>query len=130
MRLESLGAAVMLAVVSVLPPRSSARHHLLQPSAKATAAVTNHNTLDVDVFILAGGARFRLGTVVTSQSQEFDIPAQAVNTGSVRISADPIGARVAYTSDQLSIGDGDRIRLTVSPQLTQSVVIVERGAGR
>ena len=126
MRLLSVGAALVLAASPVVT-----RSFSPEPAAvKATAAVTNNNLLDVDVFVMAGGTKSRLGTVVTSQSQEFDLPASAVNAGPVRVSADPIGARVAYTSDPLTISDGDRIRLTVSPQLTQSSVTVERGGGR
>jgi hypothetical protein len=92
--------------------------------------VTNHNSLDVDIFVLAGSARIRLGTVVTSRSQEFNLPPQALGAGPVRISADPIGARAAYTSGPLTIADGDRIQLTVNPELAQSTISVEHGAAR
>jgi hypothetical protein len=116
-------AGVFLAGQLVTPGHTAP----IQASAKVTATVTNHNTLDVDVFALAGGNRLRLGTVVTSQSRDFDLPAQAINAGQVRLSAEPIGARASYTSDPLTVAEGDRIRLDVAPQLAQSRISVDHG---
>ena len=126
MTLETIRLALLLASPVIIPGPSTS---VTSPATlvKATATVTNNNTLDVDVFVLAGGTKYRLGTVVTSQTREFDLPAQAMNAGPVRVSAEPIGARSSYTSDPLTIADGDRIRLNVSPQLPQSTVTVERG---
>jgi hypothetical protein len=97
---------------------------------RAAVSVTNQNPLDVDVFIAAGSARTRLGTVVTGQTQSFELPAAAVSAGQVRMVVDPVGARDSYVSEPLSIADGDQINLRVGARLAQSSATVERGAAR
>ena len=105
---------------AVVPARTQA-----QTTARIVVEATNNNTLDVDVFVLVGQQRIRLGSVVTGQTQSFDLPAQAANAGQVRLAADPVGSRNAYVSDPVSVSDGQRIRLVIAPQITQSTVTVE-----
>jgi hypothetical protein len=96
-----------------------------QAAARIAVEVTNNNTLDVDVFVVAGQQRIRLGSVVTGQTQTFELPAQAANAGQVRLAADPVGSRNAYLSDPVSVADGQKIRFVVAPQIAQSTVSIE-----
>src|SRR5436853_2858500 len=78
---------------------------------RATVSVTNENPLDVDVFASAGQNRIRLGTVVTGQTQVFDLPVTALSAGQVRIVVAPVGARDSFVSEPLSVADGDQIKV-------------------
>jgi hypothetical protein len=98
------------------------------PVAKAVVFVANHNVLDIDILVMVGSSKHRLGTVVTSQNQEFVLPDQAVGTGQVRMIAEPVGSREAFVSDPLTVNDGERVSLEVATHLPQSSVRVERRA--
>ena len=102
----------------------------LATAERAAVSVSNQNPLDVDVFFAAGSARTRLGTVVTGQTQSFELPAPAVSAGQVRIVVAPIGARDSYVSEPLTIADGDQVNVRVGPKLAQSSTTVEHGAAR
>jgi hypothetical protein len=99
------------------------------PAARATVSVANHNVLDIDILVLVGSSRNRLGTVVTAQNQEFVLPDQAVGNGQVRVIAEPVGSREAFVSDPLTVNDGERVTVEVATHLPQSSVRIER-AGR
>lgn len=63
------------------------------PKATATVYVTNDNWLDVVVYVLRGGSRFRLGEVTSIQSAVFRIPDAALGgSDNFAILADPIGS--------------------------------------
>jgi hypothetical protein len=91
-------------------------------------SVANHNVLDIDVLVAVGNTKNRLGTVVTSQNQDFDLPDQAVGTSQVRMVAEPVGSREAFVSEPLTVSDGERVTLDVATHLPQSTVRVQRGS--
>lgn len=95
---QSMVLAVALMSVAGCAARSSATRTAtidrnFCPKATATLYVTNDNWLDVVVYVLRGGSRFRLGEVTSIQSAVFRIPDAALGgTDNFAILADPIGS--------------------------------------
>jgi hypothetical protein len=83
--------------------------------AKSTATlyVQNDNWMDVVVYAVRGGSRFRLGQVSSVQSAVFEIPAVALGASSgMFILVDPIGAITndrMFATDDLMIAPGHTI---------------------
>ena len=117
---KSMAVALLLGIGAWAP------QPVLTPVApKVTVAVSNDNWMDVDVFVMVGDTRYRLGTVTTSQVKTFDLPSQAASSNLVRLMADPVGSREIFVSDFLTVTDGDRVTLTVANHLPQSTYAVE-----
>jgi hypothetical protein len=116
------------AVLGVLAWGPSPSRSTPPPAAKAVVSVANHNVLDIDILVVVGNSKHRLGTVVTSQNQDFDLPDQAVGTSQVRMVAEPVGSREAFVSEPMTVGDGERVTLEVATHLPQSTVRVQRGS--
>ncbi len=67
--------------------------------SSVTLYVQNDNWLDIVVYAVRGGSRFRLGQVSSVQSAKFDLPEAAMGASSgLYILADPIGV-VSATVD-------------------------------
>src|ERR1041385_5583172 len=79
----------------------------------ATVYVQNDNWLDVVIYAVRGGARFRLGQVTSVQSAVFELPTAALGaTNSLYILADPIGVTSDYNmfaTDDIMIAPGHTI---------------------
>src|ERR1051326_8971704 len=79
----------------------------------ATVYVQNDNWLDIVVYAVRGGARFRLGQVTSVQSAVFELPSAALGaTNSLYLLADPIGRTTAYdmfATDDIMIAPGHTI---------------------
>jgi hypothetical protein len=84
----------------------------------AQVRVTNHNWLDARIYLDDGGQLVPFGFVTSQQTVDLVLPARALTSaGPVRIVARPIGSRAAYWSDQLMIGRGDALLVTLQNQL-------------
>jgi hypothetical protein len=86
-----------------------------EPQAQTTVKVENHNFLDMDVFVLQGGQRIRLGTVTGLSSQVFRIPDYVVRSSPVQFELHPIGGRGNPRTETISVQPGDQIQLTIPP---------------
>lgn len=87
--------------------------------------VQNHNWADMNVYLDRDGMRTRLGTVTTASTRVFSLP-RGIGTraGAVRLVADPIGGRAAYTTAPLLISPGQRIEFTIENHVNISSVAV------
>lgn len=85
------------------------------PQPSASVRVINRAFIDVDVFVLNGTLRTRLGTVTASGSGTFRIPPTVVGTGrDLRFLVDPIGSdRQAVTFNSMYVRPGETVTLTV-----------------
>jgi hypothetical protein len=91
----------------------------------AFVSVSNHNFLDVNVYVQRPGAtRRRLGIVTGTRTETFVIPREFVSYGTVRIVAVPIGGFGAASSGQVSVNRGDTIVFNVEQNLALSSVII------
>ncbi len=79
--------------------------------------VQNQRFLDVNIFVVRGGQRMRLGTVSGNTTQVLRIPAYVMNgsLGTLRFIADPIGARSAPVSEEILVSPGDEVVMLIPP---------------
>jgi hypothetical protein len=70
----------------------------------------------MDVFVLRGGQRIRLGMVAGLSSQVFTIPADIVRSSpQLQFELHPIGGRANPRSETISVRPGDEVSLIVPP---------------
>ena len=87
-----------------------------EPQARTTVKVENQNFLDMNVFVLQGGQRIRLGTVSGLSTAVFTLPDYVARSTSVQFELHPIGGRTNPRTETISVQPGDQIMLTVPPQ--------------
>lgn len=85
------------------------------PQPSASVRVINRAFIDVDVFVLNGSLRTRLGTVTGGGSGTFRLPETVVGSGrDLRFLVDPIGSdRQAVTFNSMYVRPGQEVTLTV-----------------
>jgi hypothetical protein len=115
-----LAAALAAGVASVAacarPARGGARP-ARAPQEATTVRVQNQSFLDMNVYVVRGGVRARLGTVSGNSTARFTIPVSYVQTLTpLRFLADPIGARSAPVSEEITVSPGDEVTLTIPPR--------------
>ena len=82
--------------------------------AATTVTVNNQAPLSMDIFIIRGGQRIRLGTADALTTTKLTIP-RGIIVGSmdVRFLADPIGGNRAPVSQTITVNEGDEVLLTL-----------------
>jgi hypothetical protein len=90
------------------------------PRQGASVQVTNMSWLDVVVYSVGAGPRWRLGTVGSMDTETFRLPQHNVGSASLRLMADPIGSREIFVSERIGVSPGQRVDFTVTPVLTHS----------
>ena len=83
--------------------------------------LTNHNLLDVNVFVFHDGQADRVGTVPASSTRVMVLPLWMLGQSkAIKLIAEPIGADTRYTTDLLSVQPGQTVRLNVETPLERS----------
>jgi membrane-bound serine protease (ClpP class) len=83
--------------------------------------VTNRNWRDVAIYILRSSARFRLGTVTSMNSQQFEIPGGLLVPGAVvRVLAEAIGSSERVTTEDIRVEHGLVIQWVIEHAISQS----------
>jgi len=96
---------------------------LSEPPADVTLQVTNHNFLDVTVFVLYDGQRMRMGLATGSSTQSFTIPGRLVaQSHDIMLLGDPIGSSERVRTQLFTVHPGQRIEWTLETDLRQSSV--------
>jgi hypothetical protein len=86
------------------------------PRAETAVKVENQNYLDMNVFVVRGGQRVRLGTVTGLSTQVFMLRPDMIGPASdVQFEIHPIGGRRNTRSETISVQPGDVIELTIPP---------------
>lgn len=98
------------------------RHNAAAPgterpaSEKTTLKVENQGFSDMDIFVLSGGQRIRLGLATGNHTTMFTIPPYlAAGLEPLRFIADPVGSNRAPVSDEITVHPGDQVTLTIPP---------------
>lgn len=87
------------------------------PADNATVVVTNRSTWDMDVYLVRGGQRARIGLAPADKTTRYSLtPAQYVGGGQIRIVAQPIVSGRAVSSEPLTLDRGEEITLDIPPQ--------------
>jgi hypothetical protein len=87
------------------------------PRGTTTVKVDNQNFLDMDIYVLSDGARFRLGMVRGLSTETFTIPDDIVRISpQVRFELHPIGGRANPRTETITVMPGDHLALTIPPR--------------
>jgi hypothetical protein len=116
----ALAAALLLGACSTAPKNRLAS----APQGDYSLSVTNHNWLDVTVFVIRGGTRFRVGDVSGNSSARLKIPGRLVESGAVQLLVDPIGSSEYYLTDPIMVTSDEGVQLTVAPAMRMSTYAV------
>src|SRR6266705_5426653 len=77
------------------------------PVGEIALSVTNHNYLDVVIYVLHDGQQTRVGTVTGSSSAMFYLPGRLLGQGrEIRLLGDAIGNNAYATTDILVVQQG------------------------
>ena len=115
-RFTALAAAVLLGACSTTPRGRLAT----SPEGDYSLSVTNHNWLDVTVFVVRGSTRFRIGDVTGNSTSRLKIPSRLVVAGQVQLLVDPIASDDYYLTDAIPVSSDEGVQLTVAPSMRMS----------
>ncbi len=83
---------------------------------RTTVVVDNRALLDMNIYVLRGGQRIRLGTATGLTKTTLTIPRGIVSGAmTVRFLADPIGSNKTPVSEEISMNEGDEVGLMIPP---------------
>ena len=94
-----------------------------EQATKTAVKVENNGWADVDMYLLRGSSRIRLGMVTSMGSQHFTIPEAYLNGSTdLRLYAHPIGgfAENDWVTQPLLISPGQQVALTLQNNLNLS----------
>ena len=78
--------------------------------------VDNQNFLDMNVFLIRGGQRIRLGMVPGLTSQILMVRPELIGYGTeIQFELHPIGGRTNPVTESITVRPGDVIDLTIPP---------------
>ncbi len=107
-------ALVLVALAAVACHRGAVAP--INPQAEVAVTVDNQNFLDMNVFIIRGGQRIRLGTVAGLTSRILMVRPELIGYGTdVQFELHPIGGRSNPISETISVRPGDVVHLTIPP---------------
>ncbi len=93
------------------------------PAGEIALSVTNHNYLDVVIYIVHDGQQTRIGTVTGSSSQVFYVPGRMLGQGrEIQLVGDPIGSPEFARTETLIVQPGQYIEWTLETDLRRSSV--------
>lgn len=98
-----------------------ARNDAEQDAEVTLLEVENDNWQDVNVYMVRGVSRFRLGTVTGNTSATFEVPATMLAAGGeLRLMADPIGSRRPYVTEPIPFARGNTVIWRLGTNLAMS----------
>jgi len=106
--LLSLAAAALLATGCAHGNTARAADEADEP--EAMLQVSNQNWSDMNVYLVRGGSKQRLGTVGSNMTGRFKLPRHIfTSTEPLQLLADPIGSARTYTSPPLLVSPGQTV---------------------
>lgn len=110
------GAATGAALPATACYRSAKGGGAPEAQQATTVRVRNQNFLDMNIYVVRGGIRSRLGTATGNSTVTFRIPPSFVQVLTVlRFQADPIGGRGAPVTEEITVSPGDEVTLMIPP---------------
>ena len=81
-----------------------------------TVRVENRAFLDMNVYVVRGGGRIRLGMVTGNSTMIFRLSRDAVAAGGrLRFLADPVGSGRTPVSEEIDVFPGEQVVLVIPP---------------
>ncbi len=89
--------------------------------AGTTVQVKNYNVMDARIYVFRGRARYRLGTVTSMGSAEFDVPEAFLPDGArIRVVAELIGSSERTETEETRVQPGLLVQWVLEERLSQS----------
>lgn len=83
---------------------------------RTTIDVENQGFNDMNVYVVTGGARIRLGMAPGNRTTTLTIPAYLVSTTTyLRFVADPIGGDRTPVTEEIDVSPGDELVMIINP---------------
>lgn len=86
-----------------------------QMNVPTTLRVENQAFLDMTIYVVRSGQRYRLGVANGNSTARFVIPASMVGGVSLSFLADPIGSSRTPVSQEIVVTPGDEVMLFIPP---------------
>lgn len=93
-------------------------------NAEITVVIKNQHWLDVNVYLMLGSSRHRLGTAGSLATKVFSVPWYRIGGSTIRLQADPIGDRTSLSTEFLTVRPGSVVEWAIGSGLRQSTVSV------
>ena len=112
---------VLLLAACARPPESSdsAPPPDLQ-NAEITVVVNNQHWLDLNIYLVQGPSRRRLGIAPSQSSKVISVPWARITGSTIRLGGDPFGDRASLVTDFLAVRPNAVVEWTVGSGLRQS----------
>lgn len=123
MRAYRRAAALLLALLAAGACGKAGRGP--RPAPPLEVRVTNQNRADINLYLLRGGTRTRLGTVVSGNSNTFRVrhmPNMVVQQLGFEVQR--IGAEGVYSLPRVTVTVGQTVRIRVQELITTSEILV------
>lgn len=120
MRVAARSLLLLVLTVVASACYSSRQTGPLPPAGSDTTPlrVQNQSWLQMNVYVVAGGGRVRLGTVSGNSTTTLQIPRHVVGQGrEVSFYVDPVGSSQTATSFEMWVRPGERVTITIPPTL-------------
>jgi hypothetical protein len=115
MKIKSIAFALALAA-SAACSGFSRGSGATDPNQPTVVEVDNQGFLDMDVYAVRSGQRWRLGLATGNSRTKLTIPQSMVNgLTPLRFIADPVGGRRASVSQEITVAPGDTVVMTIPP---------------
>ncbi len=86
-----------------------------------TVQVKNYNLMDARIYVFRGKVRYRLGTVTSMGSAEFDVPDAFLPDGArIRVVAELIGSSERTETEEMGVEPGLMVQWVLENRLSQS----------
>jgi hypothetical protein len=115
MKIKSIAIALSLAAIAACSGFSRGSG-TTDPNQPTVVEVDNQGFLDMDVYAVRSGQRWRIGLATGNSRTKLTIPKSMVN-GITPLSfiADPVGGRRASVSQEITVAPGDTVVMTIPP---------------
>ena len=115
---------VLILGIALATIACAGRHHSKsEPLSDIPLRVTNHNWLDVTIYVLHDGQRTRIGSVTGSSTQDFTLPRRLLGQShELALLGEAIGSPDFARTEVLNIQPGQYIEWTLETDLRRSSV--------
>jgi hypothetical protein len=113
--MRAIKLLLVAALCSVAPACATTAGRAAANQREATTVlVQNQAVLDMNVYILRGSERIRLGTATGLRDTRFTIPRGIIfGATSLRFIADPIGGNRSPISEEITVQEGEEVVLRI-----------------
>jgi hypothetical protein len=108
--------ALVAAVASIAACASAAGKQAAAARPRTMVEVDNQALADMNIYLVRGGQRIRLGMATGLSKTQFTIPQGIVfGSTSLRFMADPVGGRATPVSEEITVVEGEVVVLRIPP---------------